>query len=392
MEPSYTNTFYQNKSKMFNGPKLKLESDDIRSRTFLNQNQTIQQNPEEKLGYIFPNMTKESINDIVKRSGNNIGKAISLIKDMKNQEIKLNKLANPITKKINEQRRIKKGIKKRTYNQSIRSNPFIEKNNDKIVNKKEDPNQKNTSQNTLSSYISKPTNIINPSISNINNCYSNDKNIFISNEKQETSNESKNNININIHVEERISNQNEREENQNIQSNNNSSNSVVNNKQQNKNKIAESKINSNPKEVENEKNSLDKERTSLINKQIDYLLIEFSKMSNKEELESLLKMIGFPEQKEELIETSQKRLEQQTKINQEEIHNIVKKYEEIQKTEENIEEKKIKIEELSVTLGNLITVESDQKIREEKYSNKLKEILRKNQDNNRFCFGAREGY
>lgn len=358
-----TNNIYLNQPKIFPRAKLKLGNENFAGSNIMNKEQNIDENPEDKLGYIFPGMTKESIKEIISRSGNNIGTAISLIEDMKKQELKLNKLDNPITKENIEKRKIKKGIRKRNYNESIRSIPSSFNQDEK--NKKK---------------IDTGRNIINISQQKINN-----NNPFTHNQTNghhQTIIINRQNINNNPNQKEEI-NINNQKNNENNQKNNNN--------------ISQQSINplSNVQKKNSEKNSLDNERTTLINKQIDYLLHKFDLMKEKSELESLLKEIGFPTEKQDIkkdIELLQDKLEQQTKTNKLEIQNIVKKYEEIQKTGDSIEEKKIKLGEQSDTLGNLITVESDQKIREQKFKNLLTEALNKYKSNEEFIFGAREGY
>jgi len=187
-------------------------------------------------------------------------------------------------------------------------------------------------------------------------------------EKQEDNKEI-NNININ----------NKEEDIKQIESNSISHND--NNKSDNNNDIINKII-----------NNINEEKKNLINAQINVLLNKFAKMQDISELKKLLIEIGFPLIKpdpENYVEL-QKKLDEKVKQNESKKNAIINLYNQYTKTCEQIKKKQDINEELSNTLGNLIEVEAEQKIRKEIYENELKEY--ENIDNNNNFFnGPKEG-
>jgi len=189
-------------------------------------------------------------------------------------------------------------------------------------------------------------------------------------EKQEDNKEI-NNININ----------NKAEEIKQIESNSSNSISNSNNSQADNNDIINKII-----------NNINEEKKNLINAQINVLLNKFAKMQDISELKKLLIEIGFPLIKpdpENYVEL-QKKLDEKVKQNESKKNAIINLYNQYTKTCEQIKKKQDINEELSNTLGNLIEVEAEQKIRKEIYENELKEY--ENIDNNNNFFnGPKEG-
>ena len=279
-----------------------------------------EQNTKEKMQFLFPNLPPEEINKVLERTEYNIEKAISLIKELKQQK-KLNTLENPIKNENSKKRRKFRGIYKRNYISCIQK-------------KREIRNIPNANANS------------NTNINTINNNNINSINI-ISNS---------NNNNANIHE-------------NNISANNAGSVNTINNNERN------NETNSNNK-------SLDERRTNLIKRQIDFLVKEFSKMNDISQLKKLLTEIGFPVTKDEKkIENLEEILQEKIKSNQEEKQFIVNQYKKHNAICQRIKEKEEKIDELTCSLANLIEAESDQKIREEKYRNELMAYAR-NKNNN----------
>lgn len=184
-----------------------------------------------------------------------------------------------------------------------------------------------------------------------------------------------NNININ----------NKAEEIKQIESNSSNSISNSNNSQADNNDIINKII-----------NNINEEKKNLINSQINVLLNKFAKMQDISELKKLLIEIGFPlikpdpeKEKADYIEL-QKKLDEKVKQNESKKNAIINLYKQYTETCEQIKKKQDINEELSNTLGNLIEVEAEQKIRKEIYENELKEY--ENIDNNNNFFnGPKEG-
>ena len=193
---------------------------------------------------------------------------------------------------------------------------------------------------------------------------------------------SDNNINNNnkININENI-NKNNQEKNSKEEANNNSINDNDNNNENHNSQII---------------NNLDEEKKKLINDQIDYLLNAFSKMKDKSELKNLLTEIGFPLIKQDLEKEKikndelEKQLQEKLKTNDTQRKTIINLYSKYEETLNQIELKEEKIEELSNTLGNLIEVEAEQKIRKERLENELKEYENIENDNH-FFNGPKEG-
>lgn len=313
-----------------------------------------EQNTKEKMQFLFPNLPPEEINKVLERTEFNIEKATSLIRELKQQK-KLNTLENPIKNENAKKRRKFKGIYKRNYISCIQKKKNVYQNNaDNSSTQRLAPNP----QNNLNSINNNNTNI--NSINNENNNISNDN----------SNSNTINNINNNI-------------------SNSNNNNANIHQSNPNINNVGGANID-NSSNINNERNneahsnnkSLDERRTNLIKKQIDFLVKEFSKMSDISQLKKLLTEIGFPITKEEKkIENLEEILKEKIKSNQEEKQFIVNQYKKHNAICQKIKEKEDKIDELTCSLANLIEAESDQKIREEKYRNELMEYARCQNDN-----------
>ena len=176
------------------------------------------------------------------------------------------------------------------------------------------------------------------------------------------------------------------EEKNEIKNNNNTNNININNKD---------KEDNNNNDINN--NNLDDEKKKLINEQMNFLLNKFSKMKDKSELKNLLSEIGFPlikpDPEKEKIKRSEliNKFKEKVKTNDSLKNTIINLYSKYTNTCEQIKKKQDLIEELSNTLGNLIEVETEQKIRKEQYENDLKEYENIEKDNNDFFGGPKEG-
>ena len=169
----------------------------------------------------------------------------------------------------------------------------------------------------------------------------------------------------------------------------------VNNNQINQTQTqTQSNDNSNNDNINLLLNKLEDEKKDLINRQIDFLLDRFSKMKDISELKDLLIEIGFPTEKEEINKNKinddeiRKKLDEKLKANQDQRNRIVALYKKYTKTCEEIKQKEEKIEELNNTYVNLLGIETDQKIRKERYENELQDY-----DNcfNNYLNGPKEG-
>jgi len=322
-----------------------------------------QNTKKERMQFLFPNLPKEDINNVLERSEYNIAKAITLIKELRNQQKKLNTLENPMKHEMAQKRRKFRGIGKRNY---ITCTQKKQNTNENKINNNINTNpHNNDKQNEQITYTQ---NNINNNI-NTENKNNNINNINLSNSSNNNTINTNNNSNINI-----------------IQENNNinhaqSINLNDNNKQGNN--LSHSSNNNNT-------NTLDEKRTKLINKQIDYLLSQFVKMTDISELKKLLTEIGFPVSKEEKnYENLEEILKEKIKSNTEEKQFIINQYNKHNDIVEKIKQKEEKIDELTCSLANLIEAESDQKIREEKYRSELMEYAKyKYKDN----YGPDENY
>ena len=142
-------------------------------------------------------------------------------------------------------------------------------------------------------------------------------------------------------------------------------------------------------------NNMDEARKNNIYQKVDYLLEKFDKMENISELKQLLTEIGFPLVKEdpekEKIKKAEllKELDEKLKRNQKLKDSILNIYKKHEKTKEEIKKKEDLVEEKSNTLGNLIEVEAEQKIRKEYYENEMKEY--ENSINNNYLNEPKEG-
>ena len=143
-------------------------------------------------------------------------------------------------------------------------------------------------------------------------------------------------------------------------------------------------------------NNIDDERKNVINKKIDELLIKFDKMKDISELKKLLIETGFPLEKEDPEKEKKKSVELQKKLDDKLKQNkklkdtIVNIYRQYERVKDDIKKKEDLIEEKSNTLGNLIEVEAEQKIRKELYENELKDI-ENSMINNNYLNGPKEG-
>ena len=319
-----------------------------------------EQNTKEKMQFLFPNLPPEEINKVLERSEYNIEKAISLIRELKQQK-KLNTLENPIKIENAKKRRKFKGIYKRNYISCIQKKQTNYQNN-----------ANNASKQILPANPQNNVNTINNNNNNINNTNNEIRNLPNANANLNSINT--NNINsINT-----ISNSNNT--NANIHENNSNANININNAGDGE--VKTSNNNERNNETHSINKSLDEKRTNLIKRQIDFLVKEFSKMNDISQLKKLLTEIGFPVTKEEKkIENLEEILKEKIKSNQEEKHFIVNQYRKHNAICQKIKEKEEKIDELTCSLANLIEAESDQKIREEKYRNELMEYARNQNDN-----------
>jgi hypothetical protein len=323
-----------------------------------------EQNTKEKMQFLFPNLPPEEINKVLERTEYNIEKAISLIKELKQQK-KLNTLENPIKNENSKKRRKFRGIYKRNYISCIQKKRTVYQNNTDNASTQRLPANP---QNNLNTINNNNTNINNT----INTINSNNeiRNIPNANANSNTNINTINNNNINsINIISNSNNNNANIHENNISANNAGSVNTINNNERN------NETNSNNK-------SLDERRTNLIKRQIDFLVKEFSKMNDISQLKKLLTEIGFPVTKDEKkIENLEEILQEKIKSNQEEKQFIVNQYKKHNAICQRIKEKEEKIDELTCSLANLIEAESDQKIREEKYRNELMAYAR-NKNNN----------
>ena len=118
-------------------------------------------------------------------------------------------------------------------------------------------------------------------------------------------------------------------------------------------------------------------------------------MKDISELKILLTEFGFPTTKEEIEnskinnEELRKKLDEKVKANREQKNTIIKLYEQYTKTCDDIQKKEKLKEELSNTYGNLLEIETDQKIRKDYYENEFKAY--ENSMNNNYFNGPKEG-
>ena len=168
------------------------------------------------------------------------------------------------------------------------------------------------------------------------------------------------------------------------------------NNQPEQNAKTSSDINDNNDIINTIINNIDDERKNVINNKIDELLIKFDKMKDISELKKLLIETGFPLEKEDPEKEKKKSVELQKKLDDKLKQNkklkdtIVNIYRQYERVKEDIKKKEDLIEEKSNTLGNLIEVEAEQKIRKELYENELKDI-ENSMINNNYLNGPKEG-
>ena len=119
-------------------------------------------------------------------------------------------------------------------------------------------------------------------------------------------------------------------------------------------------------------------------------------MKDISELKKLLIETGFPLEKEDPEKEKKKSVELQKKLDDKLKQNkklkdtIVNIYRQYERVKDDIKKKEDLIEEKSNTLGNLIEVEAEQKIRKELYENELKDI-ENSMINNNYLNGPKEG-
>ena len=343
-------------SQFFNKKKLKLGGEENKipipiNNKDINNDANNPQNTKEKMQFLFPNLPPEEINNVLERAEYNIEKAIILIKELKEQKDNLNKdnVINP---------KKKKGIIKRNYN------CMIEKEKEFLKNQIEP----NVCQNT------NKTNTLNNTSNNIN-------------------------INENKGDDDISTNPNIRNNNINMNnSNNNNNNEKENNINDEKIKDINSNNNDNNVETINNNIHIDDGKRNLINRQIQYLIVKFSEMTDISQLKNLLQEIGFPVNKENKENNDEsennkliEKLNEKVKINKEEKKFIINQYNKHNSICKLIKQKEEKIDELTSSLVNLIDAESEQKMREEEYKNELTEYIKLLYNDNSFNF-PREDY
>ena len=347
-------------SQFFNKKKLKLGGEENKipipiNNKDINNDANNPQNTKEKMQFLFPNLPPEEINNVLERAEYNIEKAIILIKELKEQKDKKDNLNKDNV--INPKK--KKGIIKRNYN------CMIEKEKEFLKNQIEP----NVCQNT---------------------------------NKTNTLNNTSNNININENKGDDDISTNPNIRNNNINMNNsNNNNEKENNINDEKIKDINSNNNDNNVETINNNIHIDDGKRNLINRQIQYLIVKFSEMTDISQLKNLLKEIGFPvnndnkENKENNDESENnkliEKLNEKVKINKEEKKFIINQYNKHNSICKLIKQKEEKIDELTSSLVNLIDAESEQKMREEEYKNELTEYIRLLYNDNSFNF-PREDY
>ena len=347
-------------SQFFNKKKLKLGGEENKipipiNNKDINNDANNPQNTKEKMQFLFPNLPPEEINNVLERAEYNIEKAIILIKELKEQKDKKDNLNKDNV--INPKK--KKGIIKRNYN------CMIEKEKEFLKNQIEP----NVCQNT---------------------------------NKTNTLNNTSNNININENKGDDDISTNPNIRNNNINMNNsNNNNEKENNINDEKIKDINSNNNDNNVETINNNIHIDEGKRNLINRQIQYLIVKFSEMTDISQLKNLLKEIGFPvnndnkENKENNDESENnkliEKLNEKVKINKEEKKFIINQYNKHNSICKLIKQKEEKIDELTSSLVNLIDAESEQKMREEEYKNELTEYIKLLYNDNSFNF-PREDY
>ena len=118
-------------------------------------------------------------------------------------------------------------------------------------------------------------------------------------------------------------------------------------------------------------------------------------MTDISQLKNPLKTIGFPKNKENADESEDNKFikifKEKTESNKEEREFIINQYIKHNTVCHQIKQKEEKIDELTSTLGNLIDVESEQKMIEEEYKNEFIECIKFMKGNNNYNT-PREGY
>ena len=338
-----------------NKMKLGFHEEGNKPAIMINNNKDMinnEQNTKERMQFLFPNLPPEDITKVLERSEYNIEKAIILIKEIKKQQNN--------SEEMEEKRKKMRGIVKRTYITSIQKK---ENDNNDNINSNNKPNLITDTQNVNASNNINSSNINNQI--RLNNTLSNNS-INI------------NNSNYNNNLSRPESTMNPILEENNLNNNNNG--------QRNEEISRNNEINNN--------NSIDGDRTNLINVQINFLLNQFSKMTDISQLRKLLIEIGFPVKKEEDNNKSklEEMLKEKIKNNIEERKFIVNQYNKHNAMVKLIKQKEEKIDELTSSLANLIDAESEQKMREEEYKNELEQIANNLYNDNNNFNNPREGY
>ncbi len=344
----------------FKKNELKLGGEEYNKPIIINNNindiNNNAENTKERIQFLFPNLSPTNIKEILERSENNIEKAIILIMQIENQK-KLNNSKNPMNQELDNKRKQQKGINKRNYNSIIQQ----DKNTNEIINHAQVPPNQNINQNGMINHVLVPPNQnIHKNVNQINLAKNPMSNTYMNNKLNSDINIQNNNIDL-------------------VQHNN---------------------INNNNELKNNDNNSVDETKTNLLNKQVQFLMRQFSQMTDISQLKQLLKEIGFPE-KIENNENNEKNgnenhqlaqiLKEKVASNKEEKEFIKNQYKKYNDVLGEIEKNEEKIEELTSTLGNLIDAECEQKMREEKYKNEIIEFVRIMNENNTFN-NPREGY
>ena len=187
-----------------------------------------EQNTKEKMQFLFPNLPPEEINKVLERTEYNIEKAISLIKELKQQK-KLNTLENPIKNENSKKRRKFRGIYKRNYISCIQKKRTVYQNNTDNSSTQRLPANP---QNNLNTINNNNTNINNT----INTINSNNeiRNIPNANANSNTNINTINNNNINsINIISNSNNNNANIHESNISANNAGSVNTINNNERN---------------------------------------------------------------------------------------------------------------------------------------------------------------
>ena len=371
MEKLVENNKYMENSTIphsFKKNELKLGGEEYNKPIIMNNNindiNNNVENTKERIQFLFPNLSPTNIKEILERSENNIEKAIILIMQIENQK-KLNNSKNPMNQELDNKRKQQKGINKRNYNSIIQQDKNTNEINEIINHIQVPPNQNINKNEIINHVLVSPNQNIYKNVNQINLAKNPMSNTYMNNKLNSDINIQNNKIDL-------------------VQHNNLNNNNELRNKDENS----------------NIDNSIDETKTNLLNNQVQFLMRQFSQMTDISELKQLLKEIGFPE-KIENNENNENSANDNNKLaeilkekvasNKEEKEFIKNQYKKYNDVLGEIEKNEEKIEELTSTLGNLIDAECEQKMREEKYKNEILEFVRIMNENNTFN-NPREGY